>query len=80
MCLFSKGHRWNEREGEGGSDQHQPAYNYDGYRVKLSMLFCLTPPCLGDTPIKGRNESSYDMNNTGTGVDTQRAILWHLQR
>ena len=37
-----------KERGEGGSDWCLPACNYDGYRVKLSTSFYLTPSCLGD--------------------------------
>jgi len=60
------------REGEGGSDRCPPACNYDGYRVNVVLPYPALPR---RHPIKGRNESSCDINRTVTGVATRQAVF-----
>ena len=71
VCLL-KAVRGVKERGEGGSDGRPPACNYDGYRVNVVLSYPVLPR---RHPIKGRNESSCDMNTTVTGVATRQAVF-----
>ena len=65
VCLFKAVP--GVKEGDG-SDWRPLRCNYDGYCVKLSTSFSY-PPCFGNTPIEGHNESPLGRPSSKTNIN-----------